>query len=499
MFIEKVKKYFENLSTIKFLGYRDFIILDVNEKSGKLGYIKSSSNPLNIFNTSIPNHKIIYQKEIEIKEENYFEINRELRILLDKNKLNSAVLLIILNNYKSFNIILSKDGKEDSEEIDVLDLIKLQLPQNLISGDFFIQYEKTGEDENLENYLVSVTRIQELQRLTEIFDNEIFQLKIAVPSIYLLTNQSEKSEPITSLIELNQEIIVHSRVTADKKVFTDEYYNINGDASEIEENLKQILSELPINSIENEEGFKNNIVFCTDRQYSYTVSKTFSEFDNSRSANLSYSIDPDAKFQLAYQKGVDDKILNFSIDENLPVKKKFDLERNVTNRLVISAFGLILILLLILNISNMFIDNSISEISEQKEDRKTIEIQVDQLDKNNNQLKADLHSLGNLKDGNQRISKILKIISDSSIEQMALTDLKLIKNELNNINIKLNGESYSKNEVISFIKNLESNKSLQSIELIGMNKNNEVLSDDSESIFAYKFTISMKFNDNKNS
>lgn len=499
MFIEKVKKYFENLSTIKFLGYRDFLILDVNEKSGKLGYIKSSSNPLNIFKTSIPNHKIIYQNEIEIKEENYFEINRELRILLDKNKLNNVVLLLILNNYKSFNISLNKDGKDENDDANVCDLIKLQLPQNITNNDFYIQYEKIGEDENVENYLVAVTRLQELQRFNEIFDNEIFQLKIAVPSIFLLTNQSEKTEPITSLIELYKEKIVHSKVTVDKKVIFDEYYNINEEASEIEENLTKVLSELPNNSVDNDESIQSNIVFCADRQFSYTLSKTFSELDNSRLANLHYCINPDAKFQLTYLKCVDDKILNFSIDEILPVKKKFDLERNVTNRLVISAFGLILILLLILNISNMFIDNSISEISEQKEDRKTIEIQVEQLDKNNNQLKNDLRALGDLKNGNQGISKILKIISDSSIEQMALTDLKLIKNELNNINIKLNGESYSKNEVISFIKNLESNKSLHSIELVGMNKNTKDLNDASDSVFDYKFTISMKFNDNKNS
>jgi Tfp pilus assembly protein PilN len=205
------------------------------------------------------------------------------------------------------------------------------------------------------------------------------------------------------------------------------------------------------------------------------------------------------KAQLAYLKCLNDIILNLNIDDLLSEKQKLDIERNLTNRIVIGAFGLILLLLLILNTSNMFIDNSISEISEQKEDKKTIELQVNQLDKKINQLKADIHSLSNLKDGNQRISKILRIISDSHIEQMSLTDLRLIKTESNIIDIKLNGESDSKDEVINFIKNLESNKNLHSIELVGMNKNNEILNDGLSPKYDYKFSISMKFDDNKKS
>ena len=82
---------------------------------------------------------------------------------------------------------------------------------------------------------------------------------------------------------------------------------------------------------------------------------------------------------------------------------------------------------------------------------------------------------------------------------MSLTDLRLIKTESNIIDIKLNGESDSKDEVINFIKNLESNKNLHSIELVGMNKNNEILNDGLSPKYDYKFSISMKFDDNKKS
>ena len=53
MFAEKIKKYIEDLSTSKFLGYKDFIIVDVNEKSGQLVHIKTNNNPLNLFNANL--------------------------------------------------------------------------------------------------------------------------------------------------------------------------------------------------------------------------------------------------------------------------------------------------------------------------------------------------------------------------------------------------------------------------------------------------------------
>lgn len=499
MFSEKIKKYIDDLSTIKFLGFKDFIIIDVNEMSVKLVHIKTNNNPLNILNAKIPKHNIISQRSVDVPDGNLFELNREIRIISDRNKLQNVVLVLVFNNYKSFNIALNKEGKEDGDESNVSELIKAHLPQNISSSDFIIQYEKISDDENFDNYVVTVTRSQELQKFNEIINNDIFQLKFAIPSIFLLTNEANKTEQIDSLIEVTLEKSVHYQITKDQKASVDEYYNKDDGLSDIQNNITQIITSLPSSFNENDEGHNSNIVFCADVECSVNIPQVISEYNNANNVNIHHSISNYAKHQLAYLKCLNDKILNLNIDDLLAEKQKFDIERHLTNRSVIGAFGLIMLLLLILNVSNLFIDNSISEISEQKEDKKTIELQVNQLDKKNNQLKADIRSLSNLKNGNQKISHILKIISESYIEQMSLTDLRLIKTESNNIDIKLNGESASKNEVINFIKNLESNKNLYSIELVGMNKNNEILNDGLSSKYDYKFSISMKFNDNKKS
>ena len=70
MFSEKIKKYIEDLSTIKFLGYKDFIIIDINEKSGKLIHIKTNNNSLKLFNAKIPKYNIITQRNIETPDGN---------------------------------------------------------------------------------------------------------------------------------------------------------------------------------------------------------------------------------------------------------------------------------------------------------------------------------------------------------------------------------------------------------------------------------------------
>jgi hypothetical protein len=290
MFAEKIKKYIEDLSTIKFLGYKDFIIVDVNEKSGQLVHIKTNNNPLNLFNAKIPKHSILTQRKIEVPEGNLFELNRELRIISDKNKLNNAVLVLVLNNYKSFNIALSKESKEDGDESSVSELIKIQLPQNLISSDFFIQYEKIADDENFDNYIVAVTRRQELQKFIEIINNDIFQLKFAIPSIFLLTNQSSKTEQITSLIELTPEKLVHYQITNDKKAFVDEYYNSSDSLSDIQSNIAQIITALPANRNETDDGIESNLVFYTDVEYSADISKVINEHNMVSGVNIHYSV-----------------------------------------------------------------------------------------------------------------------------------------------------------------------------------------------------------------
>ena len=93
---KKLKIFFENLSSIRFLGLKNFLIVDIGEHSANIVLLHSKFNPLRVLsNSTAPDFNILSQRECEI-EEDTFDLNREIKILIDNYSLKNAVLVLII-------------------------------------------------------------------------------------------------------------------------------------------------------------------------------------------------------------------------------------------------------------------------------------------------------------------------------------------------------------------------------------------------------------------
>ncbi|MDP2366157.1 MAG: hypothetical protein Q8M94_20590, partial [Ignavibacteria bacterium] len=222
---KKLKIFIENISTLRSLGVKDFVIVDANENFANVVLLRASANPLKIFTISKPpNYKILSQRECKTTEDNIFELNREIRILSEKHKLKNAVLLLLINKYKYFNISLQKEDSDADEEISIGDLIRKQLPSNLNNSEFILHFEKISEDETLNSYLVTITRKQDIEKYSNVIYNDAFQLKFALPSIFTIANQKPVKDKVHTLIDIQRERLIHYQSVNEIKITEDEYF-----------------------------------------------------------------------------------------------------------------------------------------------------------------------------------------------------------------------------------------------------------------------------------
>ncbi|MDP2366109.1 MAG: PilN domain-containing protein, partial [Ignavibacteria bacterium] len=229
------------------------------------------------------------------------------------------------------------------------------------------------------------------------------------------------------------------------------------------------------------------------------ITNAMLKINSGRENLIAYENNQAIKHNLAFRSLFNDSILDFDIEKHFQSKISFDLERAVTTRFVIGAFSILLLLLLFLNAMNLITNNSLSDISMQKENQKQLAIQVKVTSEKNEQLKTDIKSLSKIKYKGESVSGLLKIVSLASIDKLQLNDLKIKRNNSDKYEVKLSGESSSKDEVISLIKNLESNTELSSIELIWMDKKKDGSYQVKKSLFDFQFSINMIYNENKNS
>jgi hypothetical protein len=501
MLSEKLKSYIDSLSSIRFLGLKGFVVIGVYEHFASIVLFRSSINPLKILAIPKPSQcKIIAQRECVIFEDNYFELNREIKILADNHNLKNAVLVLLLNKYKHFNISLQKEMNDNDEESSIDDLIRKQLPANLNNNEFILHYEKISEDESLDNYLVTITRKQDIEKYLDIINNDAFQMKFALPSIFTIAKQKSIDDKVDTLIDFQKEKLVHYQLSNEGKISEDEYFfEPDNDYEKIvTEKLEQIIGN--INPKAEEEIEKPIKLFIhTKLELMPVLSNAMLQLNSGREIGIAYDFGQTIKHQLAYKSLFNDTVFNFNLGKYFPPKQVFDIDRAITTRFVIASFSILLFMLVVLNSLNWIINNSLSDISMQNQYKKDLELQVKEVSERTEQLKSDIQSLNKIKYKSEKVSGLLKIISTASIQNLLLTDLILKRNNANKYEVKLSGESYSKDEVITYIKNLESNPELSNIELIWMDKKKEGAYQVQESIFDFQFSINMIYNENKNS
>ncbi|MBE0539122.1 MAG: PilN domain-containing protein [Ignavibacterium sp.] len=494
MLSNRIKSFTENLSSIRFLGIKDFLIVDIDEHSANIVLLRSKINPLKILNNSTaPDFNILSQRECEVDEDT-FDLNREIKILIDNYSLKNVVLVLIINKYKHFNISLQKDARDNDEDTSVDDLIRKQLPPNLNNNDFILQYEKISEDESLENYLAAITRKQDVEKYLDVINNDLFQMKLVLPSIFTVANQNT----LYTLIELQKAKLVHYQLTNEGKISEDEYFIESDYEDSVSEKLQQIIGN--IESSDGGQADKSFKLFVHTRlELTPVLSKIMLQLNSEREIRIAYDFGQSIKHKLAYNSLFSDNVFNFNLEKHFQSKQSFDIERAITTRLVVTSFSILLLLLVFLNGLNWFTNNSLSDISLQNQNRQELELLAKQINEQNEQLKSDIKSVNKIKYKGEKVSGVLKILSTAAIDNLLLTDLKLKRNSSDKYEVKLSGESFSKDEVIKYIKNLESNPELSKIELIWMDKKRVDAYNVQESNKAFQFSINLIYDEDKNS
>lgn len=497
----KIKSYIESISSIRFLGVKDYVIIDANENLANIVLLRASTNPLQVFkNSKHPKHKILSQRECETTEDNLFELNREIKILSEKHKLKNAVLVLLINKYKHFNISLQKEASDIDEENNIEDLIRKQLPSNLNSSEFILYFEKTSEDESVDNYLVTITRKTDIERYFDIINNEAFQLRFTLPSIFALIDQKIDEIIVHNLFDFQQEKFTHYHQNINNRVTQDEYF-IDPDRSykdSVTEKIGEILSVIKLNE-EDEETKPSNIYCHSPLKLVPDISDSILRINAEREINICYESSQCFKHILAYKSLFNDRILNFRTEKYIQSKHSIDIEKVIVTKFLFGTFSILFFLMVLLYGVNQLINSNDSEISTQNQIREKLELQVKQISAGNEQLKSDIQILNQIKYKREKISGLLKIISASAIDNLTLTDLKIRKNNANKYIVNLNGECISKDEVIDYIRVLESNLELNNIELIWLDKKRVQSYQAQSSNYNFQFSINLIFDEDQNS
>lgn len=493
----RVKSFFESVSSIKLAGINYFVIIDLYEDFAGIALIKDNDTPLRLFyKTKLPRFKYIEFREIKFDGEVIY-LKREIDRLLENNRINNAALIFIINRYKYFEVKISRESLEDSE-VQVYDLLKKQLPENITEDDFILNYQKISGDDSFDTYLATVTRKQEMEPYIHLLNNPAIKFNFAVPFIFAFAFQPENSFKINDLVEFNKERIKYFYIEKSSKCSEEEYYLNSESQSESEEALLHINENILTRN--NEDANKHHDIYVNTRlEYSQLFNSVFTNVNKAGSFSVSYKSDRVFKHNLTYNFLYMDLILDFLYPgANAPIIQQ-ELEKKITTRLSLACFGILLGLLLLINGLNLLTDNMLEEISYLQDDRRSLETQINDIREKNNQIKNDWRSLKQIKYDGDGVSQILKLLSATSVNNLVLTDIALTKNGADGYSVKINGESGSRDEVISLIRNLELVESLSGIELVWLDKKTTSQLRSAYSNSLYNFSININYNENKKS
>lgn len=501
MFVDKLKTYIEKLSTIKFLGVKDFLVVDIASTNATIVHFRSKPNPLKLFSKETePKYCITSLRECTVNDESNFEVNREIRILAERYKLKNSVLVLLINKYKYFNLSISKENIENREDLSIEDLIRKQLPPNFNKSDFILHYEKTGDEENAENFFVTITRKQEIEKHIDIINNDAFQLTFAMPSAFMLNNKDAGKNKVTDLVEIGKERIIHYHLSKENRIIEDEHF-FDTDY-DFKDNIRQRIIDFtsgPSLQGDNIDEIKTKFSFHSAKYILNELSGFLEEIKIKGGIENDYIISSDIKYILAYKKIFNDDIFAFETNSYIPVNKQFDTDKTIATRIVFGTFLILFFLLVVLNMVNLITDHSIDEISVKNENLNQLKFQVEQLAERNEQIKSDIKFLNSITFQGDKVSRLLKIISVSSVSNLVITDMNLKRKNNIALNVNIYGESGSKDEVVRFIKNLEAYKEFANIELISIDKKRTINNESVSNSYDFQFALKMVFNENKNS
>ncbi|QQS36976.1 MAG: hypothetical protein IPM56_03195 [Ignavibacteriales bacterium] len=500
---KKFKSYFDGISTLWFLGIKNYVVIDIDDSLARISLFKLADGTLkSIYAKKIPAYKLISSRTCEVNEDGY-EIRRQINLLKEQNSIKEFVLAVSINNYKYFNVSIRKDIDED--ELEIEDLIRKQLPENLNSDDFVLNFGIFSSDESIANYLVTISRREEFCQYLEFTGRSGARFTFLIPFHFSLIGSGFIQGDSSDFIDVQNNKISHYSIDANKVITKDEYlFNSENapDRNEYDFQLLEVIKKIlerkeKTNKIS--QRVPGNYLIESSLENSINVGRVLRNLTLEDGQKFNYQFEQNSKTNIVFESLFNDSVFNFEMSNYANQKKEIDVEKAISTRLLIWTFSFLLLSLLVMNILGMLTDNALSEQNSETQVVKEIETATQKMVEKNNELTYDLNSLINVKNKKSSLSDVLKIFSESSLPGLRLTEIKLNRNNSDGYEAIIIGEAFAKEEVIQYIKTLSGNSNLNKIELLWFDKKKSGFNKPIEPENPFRFSVSMSYRENKKS
>ncbi|MFA8344334.1 MAG: hypothetical protein ACEPO8_15275 [Rhodothermaceae bacterium] len=452
-----IKKIINKISYARLSGIKKIIY--VEQFNSKL-LIKGIENTSSVFSFFKDASYENLSEKFNLVIQNPDEFSSAIKKAVSEFDFDDAVIVWGLSDFRHSLVSLSTDVEDT--EIWFLDNQSQFLPQNQSADDFGISARELYSDSDNIWYTVVVTRKNFLEKITELVSKTDLTLAAILPfSLPSVISYEETEETLLIILRDNKLYTIYKG--SENRFKYEEVFLLNQKDSElyqdeINEKLKLFVSGF--------QSHNSSVKICLDIP------------DNSVNITVIKQIIKDALQESVFSKKLNSTLLNVkSLDNNFDDKlnllsseakssNSFRFDKEITNKLVISLGGVLVILLLGLYILEGQIlsglDESNSAISELKSKEKLITTK-----KNNiSALKNNLNLLYKLQERGAVNSVVLKNISKVMPLNSQLLKVNIDKRDEKQIRISVEGITNDQTNIPQIIKNIEEIKGYQNATLV---------------------------------
>ncbi len=466
------------ISFLRLTGIKKFLFVNVFHGQTKLVLMELKLPVIGVAPVDVK-RRIRSVKSITIKSELGTPASEEkITGFIREQELNEVFAFAGINEFRSKIVSIPKDD----EEIDIwfLENSSKILPQTDSDDNFVYSYEQINEDEDNRFFLVTIARKDHVNSIIETFDkiNNCTLLNISpFPLSFAGLKEIDKSDSDYLYIQFNPDSAFYTLFTQKKQLYTGEqFYESSGSGIDIgsdaaEQKYEKVFREVSEN-IKIDSGNLLSEGLVTFAAYNDTenesIRKAFSRSGIPGSFNK--NIEPAVSFNLPYvlhlQKLFEknDSLINL-IPQGQDEENRSLIEKNITNRILIACGGILIALLLLLYVSENYLNGKIA----QGEDA-LLEVQgklknVERIENENQKLAQNLIELTSLKNDRSAFAYLLKSLSSAVSNESFLIGVNVSGNRRNIIEFDIDGVAFNETEMADIIKRLEDMDKFDAISL----------------------------------
>lgn len=470
----------ENLNLLKLSACNELIIVDILPEEVNLIFARRKELFTIITNGDIHDSLDIIQLTKLPKSSDLAGLTVELKELISKNNIKDPIIIVGINEFRQYQITIPAD--EDDTETWLLENSGRFLPEGCSKNEFSYIYDPLKKDDNYIYYNIVVIRNDYLKSLIEALSVKEAKLYAIIPFALSITGNSFISEKNVLYLHLSANRIAFSALNTRKSFLYDEIYaefiengSLNTQTLKNElNNIKEIVSSQFKDDLSNEELQKENrdklkIIICTDENSIKIAENTVKSIFGNVAVNEGFTkfnpsiIGALLGINLVYNNA--DTALNFVAD-NLEGSARYYVENKLFLRTTLLAGFVLMFFLLTLFVSETYISGKLNKIDENETLVSSKSSQIEELQKENNYLKANLYFANSLKSNRARYSNLLFglsgiVTSKSCFSQVAFKDIGKCE-----INCELSGVAVSQDEVARIIEKMESDRKYSNVLLV---------------------------------